>query len=130
MRAIDTNVVIRLITRDHEDQALAAEALVKDGAWLSLVALVETCWVLSAGYEFTPPQLARALGILLDHEHIVVEHPVAVERALEVFRKRPKLSFPDCLLIEIARQSGFLPFATFDKDLAKLDDVELIEIKL
>jgi predicted nucleic-acid-binding protein len=126
MRAIDTNIVVRLITRDDERQALAADALVKDGAWLSLVALIEASWVLSAVYDFTPQQLGRALGMLLEHEHIVVEHPVAVERALEVFQKRSKLSFADCLLVEIARQAGFLPLATFDRDLAKLDDVELV----
>ena len=126
MRAIDTNVVVRLITRDDERQALAADALVKDGAWLSLVALIETAWVLAAVYEFTPQQLNRAFSMLLEHEHIVVEHPVAVKRALDVSHTRSKLSFADCLLVEIARQAGFLPLVTFDRDLAKLDDIELV----
>jgi predicted nucleic acid-binding protein len=126
MRAIDTNVVVRLITRDDERQAIAADLLVAEGAWLSLIALAEAGWVLAAVYGFTPAQLARAIGMLLEHEHIVLEHPVAVERALEVFRGRPKLSFSDCLLVEVARQSGFLPLGTFDRDLARLDGAELI----
>ena len=126
MRAIDTNVAVRLITRDDEGQVRAAEALVKDGAWLSLLALAETVWVLGTVYQFDPRQLTAALEMLLDHQHIVVDQAPIVERALQVFRKRPKLRFSDCLLLAIARQGGILPLSTFDRALARLDDVELI----
>ena len=126
MRAIDTNVVVRLITRDDQRQVVAAEALVRDGAWLSVVALAEASWVFHSVYEFSPRQMIAALEMLLDHNHIIVDQPAIVERAINVFRKRPKLKFTDCLLVEIARQAGVFPLATFDRDLAKLDDVKLI----
>jgi predicted nucleic-acid-binding protein len=126
MRAIDTNVVVRLITRDDPRQATAAESIVKGGAWLSVIALAETAWVLDSVYEFSRKQLIAALEMLLDHEHIVVDQPAIVERAIAVFRSRPRVTFSDCLLIELARQAGCLPLSTFDRDLARLESAELI----
>lgn len=51
MRAIDTNVLVRLIARDHARQTAAAEAFIANGAWVSLLALAETVWVLDTVYE-------------------------------------------------------------------------------
>jgi predicted nucleic acid-binding protein len=48
--------------------------------------------------------------------------PVAI--ALEQFRKRPAVSFSDCLILEIARKAGHLPLGTFDRGLAKLPDAQ------
>ncbi len=48
MRAVDTNVLIRLITRDDPRQVTAAESYVARGAWVSHLVLAETVWVLSA----------------------------------------------------------------------------------
>jgi len=126
MRAADTNVVVRLITRDDARQVAAAEAAVRDGAWLSTVALAETTWVLDSVYEFSPRQLLAAVAMLLDHEQIVVDQPAVVERAVDAFRKRPKVSFTDCLMIELARQAGCAPLLTFDRDRARMDGAELI----
>ena len=39
-------------------------------------------------------------------------------------RRRPKLGFSDCMVLESARKAGHVPLATFDKELSKLDDVE------
>jgi predicted nucleic acid-binding protein len=44
--------------------------------------------------------------------------------ALETFRQRPKLGFSDCLLAELARKSGHLPFGTFDRNLGKVAGAE------
>ena len=54
MRAVDTNVVVRLITRDQPKPVAAAETFVAKGAWVSLLALAETTWVLSAVYDRRP----------------------------------------------------------------------------
>jgi predicted nucleic acid-binding protein len=44
--------------------------------------------------------------------------------ALARFRRRPKLGFSHCIVLEAARKAGHIPLATFDKELGKLDDVE------
>ena len=51
MNAVDTNVLVRLLTRDDAEQTVAAEAFVAPGAWISQVVLVETLWVLESVYD-------------------------------------------------------------------------------
>jgi predicted nucleic-acid-binding protein len=124
MRAVDTNVLVRLITRDQAKQAAAAEAFVAKGAWVSLLALAETTWVLSAVYERQPEAIAVAIEMLLAHRDLTMQDADIVSAALGHFRKKPTLSFSDCLLLEIARKAGYLPLGTFDRDLGKLDGTE------
>jgi predicted nucleic-acid-binding protein len=122
MRAVDTNVLVRLVVRDNADQVRVAEAFVASGAWVSHLVLAETMWVLDAVYERTPEQIATAADMLLNHEQISVQDADVVSAAIESFRKRPSLGFSDCLVLEIARKVGNLPLGTFDRELAKLDD--------
>jgi predicted nucleic acid-binding protein len=55
---------------------------------------------------------------------VTLEDPHVVSAAVSVFKRRPALGFSDCLLVEIARNAGNLPLATFDRGLAALPDVE------
>jgi len=59
MRAVDTNVLVRLLTRDEPKQAAVADAFVQHGAWVSVLALAEAMWVLVAVYERDAAQVAR-----------------------------------------------------------------------
>ena len=52
MRAIDTNVLVRLIVRDEPAQFEKAESFVAQGAWVSQLVLAETVWVLESVYGF------------------------------------------------------------------------------
>lgn len=122
MRAVDTDVLVRLVVRDDADQVRVAEEFVASGAWVSHLVLAETMWVLDAVYERTPEQIATAADMLLNHEQISVQDADVVSAAIESFRKRPSLGFSDCLVLEIARKVGHLPLGTFDRELAKLDD--------
>ena len=45
MRAVDTNVLVRLLARDDPKQVKVAENFVSAGAWVSHVVLAETVWV-------------------------------------------------------------------------------------
>lgn len=123
MRAIDTNVLVRLVVRDDAKQVRIAEEFIASGAWISHLVLAETTWVLDAVYERTAEQIATAIDMLLNHQHLTVQDADVVSAATENFRKRPALGFSDCLVLEIARKAGHLPLGTFDRDLAKLDDV-------
>jgi predicted nucleic-acid-binding protein len=91
MHAVDTNVLVRLIARDDAEQIAWAEEFVCGGAWVSHLVLVETMWVLDSVYE-------------LGHS-----------------KKRPKLGFSDCMVLEIARKAGHVPLGTFDRALGKSD---------
>jgi predicted nucleic-acid-binding protein len=127
MRAIDTNVLVRILVRDEPDQTAAADAFIGGGAWVSLLVLMETAWVLRSVYERTPAQIAAGIELLLDHETIVVQDADLAERAVEEFRKHPSIGFSDCLIVEQARKTGHLPIGTFDRTLARLRGVERLK---
>src|SRR5262245_29822666 len=112
MRAVDTNVLVRLITRDDPKQVAKAEAFTEEGAWVSHLALAEAVWVLSAVYDQSPSKIATALEMLANHKSLVIQDEDVVLSALQHFRQRPSLGFSDCLLLEIARKAGHLPLGT------------------
>lgn len=124
MRAVDTNVLVRLIVRDDAEQVRSAEEFTSGGSWVSHLVLAETVWVLDAVYERTADQIASALDRLLNHKNLALQDAEAVTSALEQFRKRPALGFSDCLTLEIARKAGHLPLGTFDKGSARLEDTQ------
>jgi predicted nucleic-acid-binding protein len=120
MRAVDTNVLVRLVTRDDAKQAARADEFVASGAWVSHLVLAETTWVLSTVYELGAGAIATALEMLLSHEALSIADPEVVRAALGHFRKKPALGFSDCLILEVARAAGHVPMGTFDRDLGKL----------
>jgi predicted nucleic-acid-binding protein len=124
MRAVDTNLLVRLLVRDDDAQLKAAEEFVAAGAWVSQLVLAETIWVLDAVHERTPTQLTAAVEMLLNHAQLALQDPEVVARALDHFRARPALGFSDCLVLEIARKAGHLPLGTFDRALSKLEGSE------
>jgi predicted nucleic-acid-binding protein len=124
MRAIDANVVVRLVTRDDQRRAASADAFVEKGAWVSLLALAEAIGVLDSVYELNPSQLVTALEMLLSHRNLTVQDEDVAVSALAVFRSTPGVGFSDCLLLALARKAGHLPLGTFDRRLARADGTQ------
>jgi predicted nucleic-acid-binding protein len=124
VRAIDTNVLVRLITRDDAKQVAAAEAFVATGAWVPHLAIAEAAWVLDAVYDRDPDAIASAVEMLLHHEHLSVQDAEVVAAAVAQFRHQPKVGFSDCLMVEVARKAGHGPLGTFDRDLGRMDGAQ------
>ena len=124
MLAVDTNVLVRLVVRDDADQVRAAEEFVSKGAWVSHLVLAETLWVFDSVFEFSREQVVLAVEMLLNHRDLTLQDADVVTAALGHYRKRSAVGFSDCLVLEIARQAGHIPIATFDREFAKLDDVQ------
>ena len=124
MRAVDTNILVRLVTRDDAKQVAAAEAFVAEGAWVSHLALAESTRVLAAVYGRQPREIAKAVEMLLNHRQLTLQDSETVASALHSFRKRPALGFSDCLMLGVARRAGHLPLGTFDRRLARLEGAE------
>jgi len=124
MRAVDTNVLVRLIARDDAVQLKAAELFVARGAWVSQIVLVETVWVLEIVLELSTGRVAQAIEMLLNHQHLSVQDPDVAADALRQYKLRPALGFSDCLVLESARKAGHLPLGTFDRDLARIAGAE------
>ena len=124
MRAVDTNVLVRLVVRDDPDQVRAAEEFVAKGAWVSHLVLAETLWVLDSVFELSREQLVLVVEMLLNHRDLSLQDVDVVTAALGHYAKRAAVGFSDCLVLEIARKAGHLPVASFDRDFARLADVQ------
>ena len=124
MRAVDTNVLVRLVMHDDEEQFAGAIAFVQRGVWASHVVLAEVAWVLRETYGLDHSATAVAIEMLLQQEQLFVQDPDVVAAALESYRGKPALGLADCLILEIARKAGHLPLGTFDRNLSKLEGTQ------
>jgi predicted nucleic-acid-binding protein len=127
VRSVDTNVLVRLVTRDDPRQVEAAETFVERGAWVSHLVLAEATWVLASVYDRRPAEIATAVEMLLNHQHLTLQDSDAVADAMGRFRARPALGFSDCLALAVARKAGHLPLGTFDRNLARLEGVSRLK---
>jgi predicted nucleic-acid-binding protein len=121
MRAVDTNVLVRLMTRDDEKQVAVAEAFIANGAWVPHLAIAEATWVLASVYDRDPEAVATAVEMLLSHQHLSVQDGETVAAAVAQLRQYPRVGFSDCLMLETARKAGHTPLGTFDRDLGRIE---------
>ena len=119
MRAVDTNVLVRLVTGDDPAQTQAAKKFIVGGVWVSHLVLAETAWVLESVYRRKPAQIYAAVEMFLDNPDLAIQEPDVVLAALAQLGARPAIDFGDCLILEIARKAGHGPVGTFDRAFAK-----------
>jgi predicted nucleic-acid-binding protein len=128
--ALDTNVLVRLVTRDDETQAQRAKAAFDrhagepGGLFIADVVLAELCWTLARAYQAARADIARTVRALLDNSSIAFESPDAVRAALATF-EAGTVDFPDCLIVAKARHAGCSRVLTFDRRMTALPGVEL-----
>lgn len=129
MIALDTNVLIRLLTRDDAAQAALVVRLFDanrdaDGAlFVSDVVIVEMAWVLRTRYAIDARALAGALQALLDNVTIAWQSRDAVSLAVEWLEAGVATDFPDCLVVALAHRHGCESTATFDRGMEGLPGV-------
>ena len=121
MRAVDTNVLVRLLVRDDPDQVARAEAFVEHGAWVSLPVLVETVWVLQSVYGLNRRRIGTVVAMLVEHERLSLQDEDVVRRAHTTFGRTRSTGFADCLVVEIARKAGHTPVGTFDRKMSRVE---------
>lgn len=116
MIALDTNVIVRLVTADDPGQLKAARAVFEAGdLWVCKTVLLETEWVLRYSYELGRPAIREVFRKLLGYPQLQMEDRSAVLRALILYDRG--LDFGDAL--HLASSGNADRFATFDRPLAK-----------
>ncbi len=122
MVGLDTNVLVRYLTHDDEEQFRVVTALLhgleKQGqsAYISSITLCETVWVLSRAYKIERAHISGMLDKLLHISLFVINDKDAVREALQLFRTG-KGDFADYLVGVSSRNAGSLIVATFDEAL-------------
>ncbi len=83
MIAVDTNVLVRLLTGDDLKQAAAARSLFAAGPiWIAKTVLLETGWVLRSLYGFEESAVCDAFTRLLGLKNVHTEDEASVAAAL------------------------------------------------
>ena len=110
---IDTNVILRYLLDDNEEQALIAEHLIDGDAWTTPEVLAEVTYVLDCVYNASRKDIAAALQII---ENKIELQPQSVySRAIKEFSES-KLDFVDCMIVAYEKE-GVSRVFSFDKEL-------------
>jgi predicted nucleic acid-binding protein len=116
MLAVDTNIIVRYLAGDQQQQSRKAKALIdSDPIFVCKTVLLETEWVLRSVYGFTPIQIAKALTDFAGLPSVTLEDAATVAKALDWMAAG--MDFADA--IHLANAKGSDAFATFDRRLAK-----------
>lgn len=115
MRAIDTNVIIRVLADDHVEQAERARTVLAGEDVLVLTTvLLETAWVLKSVYRRSEREVADILLQFVGLPSLVLEEPARIARALEA--TKAGMGFADALHLAGAAECD--EFLSFDRHCA------------
>jgi predicted nucleic-acid-binding protein len=114
--AVDTDVVVRLVTQDHPTQAARSAAIFRSGpVHIAKTVLLETAWVLGYAYDLDDVAIARVLRGVAGLPNVELEDAGAVADALAALERG--LDFADAL--HLASSGGATRFVTFDRRLVR-----------
>ena len=116
MRAIDTDVLVRFLTKDDRERYARAKALIEGGEiFVATTVLLEAEWVLRRGYEYTRMDIVTAFRSFAGLPAITLENPNVAAQAFAWSEKG--MDFADAL--HLASSSLHGSFHTFDTRLIK-----------
>jgi predicted nucleic-acid-binding protein len=112
--AVDTNVLVRSVVRDDAAQYETATGIMARAQTVAvaLLSLCELVWVLRSVYGFQPPEISRAIRILIAADNVEANRP-AVEAGLAMLDAGG--DFADGVIAFEGRWLGAETFVSFDK---------------
>lgn len=131
MIGLDTNILVRYLTGDDPIQSAKAREVfeqrlsARNPGFVSVVAMVETVWVLDRAYGFAAQEIATAIERMLQIEVLVIENEQEVFSAM-VALKKGHGSFADALIGELGTRAGCSRTLTFDRKAARLPGFQLV----
>jgi predicted nucleic-acid-binding protein len=127
---LDTNVLVRYLVQDDENQAALATRVI-DGltpdapGFVATVALVETVWVLAKAYGLSKADIAAVVEGLLRARDLIVEDAETHYLALGAYQAQP-IDYADAVIAQAGRQAGCLETVTFDRRAAASRQMTLL----
>ena len=124
MIGLDSNVLVRYLAQDDPAQSARATRLIerdlseREPAFIGLIVLVETCWVLRRLYGATAAELQDVVRDLLEARQLAVENRALVTSAL-ARAANDGADIADALIAECAASAGCKRTVSFDKSAAK-----------
>jgi predicted nucleic-acid-binding protein len=124
MTGLDTNILVRFITRDDGAQSRKADEIFaglteEEPGFVSVVAISELAWALERTYEYSNVEIAAAIERMLQIEVLQIEREQQVLMAT-VALKRGRGAFADALIGELGSRAGCGRTLTFDRKASRL----------
>jgi predicted nucleic-acid-binding protein len=130
MIGLDTNILVRYLTQDDPLQSPRATEILerrltrRNPGFVSVVAMVETVWVLDSAYGLAAHEIAAAVERILQVEVLVVENEQEVFTAM-IALKQGQGAFADALIAELGTRAGCTRTLTFDHKALRLPGFQL-----
>jgi predicted nucleic-acid-binding protein len=116
MTAVDTNVVVRLLTQDDPKQYAAVKSLFAAGPiWIAKTVLLETAWVLRSFYGFEESEIRDALTHLLGLKNVHTEDKPSMAAALALTAHGIELADA----IHLSSRPAGATFVSFDQSFVR-----------
>ncbi|MBE9208191.1 type II toxin-antitoxin system VapC family toxin [Nostoc sp. LEGE 06077] len=129
MIAVDTNILVRYLTKDDEQQWRQAAEIIEGGeqCFVANIVLCELVWVLRGKpYQFSREEISNTIALMLQCSTFEMENRSVIYRALQQFNQG-KADFSDYLIGAVAQNFGCISTATFDKKLKNENGFNLFE---
>ena len=129
MIGLDTNILVRYFAQDDPIQSPKATEIIErrlseeNRGFVSVVAMVETVWVLDRAYNLPDHEIATAIERTLQADVLVVENEQEVFTAMIVL-KEGRGSFADALIGALGARAGCIRTLTFDQKALRLPGFE------
>lgn len=120
MIGLDTNIIVRYLAQDDPIQSAQATEIferqltTQNPGFVSIVAMVETVWVLDRGYGLPKDEIAAAVERMLQTDVLVVEYEQQVFTAMIVL-KEGRGSFSDGIIAALGAKAGCSYTLSFDQ---------------
>jgi predicted nucleic-acid-binding protein len=130
MIGLDTNILVRYIAQDDPPQSTKATEIIErrlteeKPGFVSIVAMVETVWVLERAYGLTPLEIVRAVERILQTDVLLVEDEQEVFTAM-IALKNGWGSFADAVIAALGTKRGCSQTLTFDRKALRLPGFDL-----
>lgn len=130
MIAVDTNILVRFLVCDDQQQAEAARTLLESltaeqPGFICREVTLELVWVLERAYNFSRHRIASIVEELVSTEGLVFEAQDDVARSAIRYRT-VSAGFSDLMISSAAKRAGAPLLYTFDKKAARLERVTLL----
>ena len=135
MIGLDANVLVRYLAQDDPRQSASATRFIetrlseRSPGFISLVVLVELCWVLERIYSATPREIGETISDLLETPRFHLQQREVVQQAVRRFqdKKAGKAGFADLLIAQIALDEGCSSIVSFDRGAVRTAGMTLLD---
>jgi predicted nucleic-acid-binding protein len=126
---LDTNILVRYLTKDDEKQWEQAAEIIEGGeqCFVANIVICELVWVLRSNtYQFSREEISNTIELMLQCSVFELENRSLVYQALQRF-KQGSADFSDYLIGAIDQDSGCSSTVTFDRKLRSEKGFDLFE---